>query len=118
MTTSARILLRVTLDDGTVERNEVESVQSISDVVGANGRRETIALAAAFNALSPPTGATLVVISWVSGTGTWTLKGVTGDTGIALGTPSATTQPIVVTLSSASIGITASGSGSAEVLWL
>jgi hypothetical protein len=53
----------------------------------------------------------------VSGTGTWTLKGVTGDTGVALGTPTALTPPVLVPLLSASIGILASAGGSCEVLW-
>lgn len=119
MAVLADLLVRVTLtDDDGFARQEMESETEVADVVGANGKRETVALTTGFNALAPPTGATRAVIKWASGTGTWTLKGVTGDTGIALGTPTAATTPIVVPLSSASIGITASDTGSCEVLWL
>lgn len=118
MATSAAINVRCVLNDGTrdVLTFTAEGL-SIADVVGSNGKLETVTLAAAFNALSPPTGATLAIIRWASGTGTWTLKGVTGDTGIALGTPTVATAPIVVPLLSASIGILASAGGSCEVLW-
>lgn len=119
MTTTARILNRITTNDGTVDRNQLEELTEIADVVGENGKRETVALSAAFNALSPPTGAALVVLRWISGTGTWTLKGVTGDTGTALGTPTADTAPIQLPLGTTpSIGITASAVGSLEALWL
>ena len=117
MTTAATIIQRVTANDGTRDVQNMTKESTISDVVGESGKRETVSLSAAFNALSPPTGATFCMIKWVSGTGTWTLKGVTGDTGIALGTPSATTPAIMLPLSSASIGILASGSGSCEVVW-
>lgn len=118
MATTAAINVRVVLNDGTRDVLTLASEGlSIADVVGQNGKLETVTLSAAFNALSPPTGATLAIIRWVSGTGTWTLKGVTGDTGVACGTPSAATAPIMVPLSSASIGILASAGGSCEVLW-
>lgn len=115
---SLSMIVDATVSDTDRELQRLRMETAIASVVGSAGKRETVSLSAAFNALSPPTGATLAVIRWVSGTGTWTLKGVTGDTGIALGTPAATTTPIVVPLSSASIGILASGAGSCEVLWL
>lgn len=118
MATSSSLVVDATLNDGTRDVQRLRSESTIADVVGESGKRETVTLAAAFNALSPPTGATLAVIKWVSGTGTWTLKGVTGDTGIALGTPTALTAPLVLPLSSASLGITASATGALEVLWL
>lgn len=118
MATAATIVLDTTCNDGTRDVQRLRTESTIADVVGEAGKRETVALSAAFNALSPPTGATLAVIKWVSGTGTWTLKGVTGDTGVACGTPTTATAPIMVPLSSASIGILASASGSCEVLWL
>ena len=118
MATTAAVNVRIVVNDGTRDLIvlPVEGI-SIADVVGQSGKLETVTLSAAFNALSPPTGATLALIRWVSGTGTWTLKGVTGDTGIAMGTPSATTAPLLIPLSSASIGILASAGGSCEVLW-
>lgn len=118
MATAATIVLDTTCNDGTRDVQRLRTESTIADVVGEAGKRETVALSAAFNALSPPTGATLAVIKWVSGTGTWTLKSITGDAGIAMGTPSASTAPLVIPLSSASIGILASASGSCEVLWL
>lgn len=92
--------------------------EDIADVVGEHGKSETVNLINGFLALSPPTGATFVFIQWVTGTGAWTLKGVTGDTGIALGTPSASTAPYLLTLNSASIGITSTATGTADVVWL
>lgn len=118
MATSAEIIVDVTVEDADRDLQRVRTESTIADVVGESGYRETKALSAAFNALSPPTGATFVVIQWVSGTGTLTLKGVTGDTGIALGVLSATSPPIVLPLSSPSIGILSSASGSVEIIWL
>jgi hypothetical protein len=116
---TAALNLRAVCNDGTRDTLIWASEGlSIANTVGNGGKLETVSLAAAFNALSPPTGATLALIRWVSGTGTWTLKSVTGDAGIAMGTPSATSPPVCVPLSSASIGITASATGEAEVLWL
>ena len=118
MATSLSMVIDATLNDGTRDVSRLRAETAIADVVGESGKRETVTLAAAFNALSPPTGATLAIIRWVSGVGTWTLKGITGDTGIALGTPTATSTPIVVPLSSASIGVLSSATGALEVLWL
>ena len=117
MTTAATIIQRVTANDGTRDVQNMTKESTISDVVGESGKRETVSLSAAFNALSPPTGATFVMIKWVSGTGTLTLKGNTADTGIAMGALTASSPAIMVPLSSASIGLLASGSGSCEVVW-
>lgn len=115
----AALLQRVIVTDSDgdeVSRDEIAS--TIADEVGYRSKRETVSLAAAFNALSPPTGATFCQIRWVSGTGTLTLKGVTGDTGVALGTLTSASPALCLPLSSASVGILASGTGSVEVLWL
>ena len=115
----ASIFSRVVVTDSSgdeVSRDEVAS--TIADEVGFRGKRETVTLGGGFTALSPPTGAAWCQIRWASGTGTWTLKGVTGDTGVALGTPTATSPPMLLPLSTPSIGITASSAGTAEVLWL
>ena len=114
----ASIFSRVVVTDSSgdeVSRDEVAS--TIADEVGFRGKRETVTLGVGFTALSPPTGAAWCQIRWASGTGTWTLKSITGDAGIAMGTPSATTAPLLIPLSSASIGILASAGGSCEVLW-
>lgn len=119
MASSAKIHSRVTVADANgVEVMRDESDETIADVVGTNGDRTTVTLSAAFNALTVPSGAVFVRIVWVSGTGTLTLKGVTGDTGIAMGALSATSPAIMLPVSSPSIGILASGSGSVEVTWL
>jgi hypothetical protein len=115
--TSATIIQRATANDGTRDVQVSVKESTISDVVGESGKRESVSLSAAFNALSPPTGATFVMIRWVSGTAALTLKGVTGDTGVALGTLSATTPAVMLPLSSASIGLLASATGVVEVTW-
>jgi len=118
MTTDAAILLRAIVSDGTTDFVKLPLTATVTDVVGDKGKLENVTLSAAFVALTPPSGATAVILKWTSGTGTWTLKGVTGDTGIALGTPTATTPPIMLSLSSASIGITGSAAGTLDALWL
>lgn len=118
MTTAASILLRAIVSDGTTDFVKLPLSTTVADVVLDKGKLEQVTLSAAFTALSPPTGAHLAIIHWVSGTASWTLKGVNGDTGIALGTPTATSPPILVPVSSASIGITADAAGACEVLWL
>ncbi|MEK9644300.1 MAG: hypothetical protein VW547_02020 [Alphaproteobacteria bacterium] len=118
MTTTGTIIQRATANDGTRDVQRAVKESSISDVVGEAGKRETVSLSAAFNALSPPTGAAFVMIRWISGTGSLTLKGVTGDTGIALGTLAASSPAIMLPISSPSIGILSDASGSVEVLWL
>lgn len=121
MATQARILLRVVLTDSNgIDRNEVEDVDTIADVVAENGKREQVTLSNGFTALSPPTGAQAVVIRPISGAFTMTLKSVTGDTGIVLG--AASTLPILPVMlplgSSPSIGLTCTGASVVELLWL
>lgn len=119
MASSAHIFSRVIVADADgdeVSRDEWSA--TISDVAGANGYRETKSLSAAFNALTVPTGARFVEIGWVSGTGSLTLKGVTGDTGVALGVLTASSPRLRLPISSPSIGILASATGSVEILWL
>lgn len=119
MASSATILSRVVVTDAAGLVTATDSLEaSIADVVGANGDRETVTLGASFNALTVPTGATFVRIAWVSGTGALTLKGVTGDTGVAMGVLSATSPAIHLPISSPSIGILAASAGSVEVTWL
>lgn len=82
-------------------------------------KRETVSLTgSAFTALTAPSGAKHVII--LPGTAvSLTLKGVTGDTGVAL-TPasSPTGAPISLPVSSPSIGIYNGGStASVEVFW-
>lgn len=69
-----------------------------------------------FQAFTVPTGATAVLIIPVAGNAqTLTLKGVTGDTGIALHI----TNPTVVALGSTpSIGLTTGGSTGFTIVWM
>ena len=86
-----------------------------------NGKRESISCTgAAFVALSPPTGSKAVALILPITAVSLTLKGVTGDTGIAL-TPSSLFAGIDAFFplgSSPSIGIANAGSTVViEVLW-
>jgi len=119
MATSARILLRVVLTDSAgVDRNEVEDVDTITDVVAENGKREQVTLSNGFTALSPPSGVQGLVIRFISGAFTFTLKGVTGDTGVAMSSGALAAFPVLIPLTAPSIGITCTGAGVVELLWL
>lgn len=119
MATSAAIVLSAICNDGTRDTQALYSAPTIADVLGTNGKREDVALTAAFTALSPPTGAVCVMIKLVSGAVTLTLKGVTGDTGIKLQSGTLSTIPICLPLGTTpSIGILSDGVGVVEVLWL
>ncbi len=119
MATTGDIVLSAVVNDGSRNTQQFYSAPTISDVVGTNGKREDVALTAAFTALSPPTGASAVLIKVVSGAVTLTLKGVTGDTGIKMQSAALTTIPICIPLgSSPSIGVLSDGTAVLEVLWL
>jgi hypothetical protein len=121
MTIAARVLLRATVtDDADGEVVMAETIAaSIADVVGTAGKRETVALTAAFTALSPPTGSAAVMIRVVSGAVTITLKGVTGDTGVVLQSGTLTTIPLLLPLGTTpSIGLLSSGTAVVECIWL
>jgi hypothetical protein len=119
MASTARVLLRVVVKDAnglTVVQSE--DLEEVADVVLENGKREQVTLANGFTALSPPTGVQLVVIRFISGAFTFTLKGVTGDTGIAMSSGVLAIFPVVLPLSAPSIGITCTGAGVVECIWL
>ncbi len=119
MTTTASVVVSAIVNDGDRDTQEFYSSPTIADVVGINGKRETITLTAAFTALSPPTGAAAVVMKVTTGAVTLTLKGVTGDTGIVLQSAALTTIPICLPLGTTpSIGILSDGSCTVDVLWL
>ena len=99
MALTAKVHVRASvIETSGFEPQRVDSSSTVSDVVGNTGKRETVALTAAFTALSPPTGAAVVVIRVISGAVTLTLKGPTGDTGIVLQSAALTTPPIVLPL--------------------
>lgn len=119
MATTADIVLRCIVNDGT--RNVVNFVDegAVADVVGVSGKMETVTLSAAFTALSPPTGAVWVAMRVVSGAVTLTLKGVTGDTGIVLQSAALGTLPLCLPLgTSPSIGILSDGAATIDCLWV
>lgn len=89
----------------------------VSITVGASGIDGTQAYTVnGFQAFTVPSGAAAVLIIPDSANAqTLTLKGVTGDTGIAL----SKTQPTVVALgTSPSIGITTGGSATFTIVWM
>lgn len=74
---------------------------------------ESIALSSGFNTLTRPSGADGVIIfPDPANTQTLTLKGVTGDTGLALNTKA----PSVITCA-ANVGITAGGAAVIAARW-
>ena len=119
-TVAARTLLRLVTTESSIDRTIVEDVDDIANVVGENGVRETITLINGFTALTVPTGAQAVIIRPLTGAFTFTLKGVTGDTGIVLGV--ASTLPILPWVlplgTTPSIGITCTGAGTVEAIWI
>lgn len=118
MTVTADVLVRFVARDATSEvvedRRDIEA-----EITSAVRKVEKVSLSNGFNALSPPSGATLCVIEPLTGAVTWTLKGVTGDTGIALAAASTLpTKPVVVPLGSSPVlGITTTGTATANVYW-
>lgn len=119
MATTADIVLRCIVNDGT--RNIVNFLDegSVSDVVGASGKLETVTLSAAFTALTVPTGASWVAMRIVTGAVTITLKGVTGDTGIVLQSGTLGTLPLCLPLGTTpSIGLLSDGAATVDVLWV
>ncbi len=119
MALAARVLVRFVVydtdEETTSDRRDLEAALA-SPVV----KIEQVALSSGFNALTPPTGATLCIIEPVSGAVTWTLKGVTGDTGIALAAANTlpTKHAVLPLGSSPALGITTNGAAVARVYWL
>lgn len=89
-------------------------VYRIKEVINQGPRpSESVALSSGFNTLTRPDGADgAVIFPDPSNAATLTLKGVTGDTGLALNT----LEPSVITCA-ANIGITASAGTTIAVRW-
>jgi len=119
MASTATVSASVTSNDGARDRISVPVSTTVTVATAmADGKVETYALTAAFQALTVPTGSQGVLIRLVSGAVTLTLKGVTGDTGIVLQSGTLSTVPIMVPLgTSPSIGILSSGTGVVECVW-
>lgn len=73
-------------------------------------------LSTSFQALTVPTGATRVLIVVPASAQTVTLKGITGDTGIAWGTDASNATWAVLPVTSPSIGLVAGGSVSGVIV--
>lgn len=119
MTLSAALLSRFVVTDtddpAGQDRHDIET--SLSTVLVR--QTSVVDLVSGFNALTPPTGARWVIIEPLTGAVTWTLKGVTGDTGVAMSSGALPSAPISMPIRPGVIGITlASGSGTARVTWL
>lgn len=119
MTLAARLLTRFVIydddDETTKDRRDFEATMTTPVI-----KVETIALSSGFNGFTVPTGATHVIIEPVTGAVTWTLKGVTGDTGIALAAANTLpTRTSALSLgSSPALGITTNGAATARLYWL
>lgn len=122
MPSLARVVLEASVQDGRETLPLVYRDILAAIGAGTNGKRETVSLtgSSTFTALTVPSGAKAVLIL-VGTNASLTLKGVTGDTGIAL-TPSsnAAGYPVLLPLgTSPSIGILNAGTtASVEVIWL
>lgn len=121
MSSTAEVLVRWQVKDVNGQLTNARDVDTPALAITAtpNGKLEQVTLSNGFTALSPPTSAVAVIINPVSGSFTFTLKGVTGDTGIVLATSATLGLPIVLPLgTSPSIGLTCTGAAVVEVLWL
>jgi hypothetical protein len=111
----------VTTAEGNVITYPPTETRFAQGTAGA-GKREPVTLtgSSTFNALSPPSGTKGMRLFLPSTAASLTLKGVTGDgTGIVIvGASGYTGLPIILPLSSASVGILNAGSTiTAEVEW-
>lgn len=111
----ASVVIDVTVRNRRRVVSRIRKTITASDVVDVSS---TVDIVAGFNALPPPSDAVFVVVQWVSGAGLITLRGVSGDMGIALGVLSESSPAIVVPIAAgASIGIHSTSSGQVIVGW-
>ena|SRR5258708_1230532 len=123
MAALAEIYVRVLVTDPTgIAQYREQAPARFGPGAGTTGKRETVSLpGSTFTALSPPAGAKALCIILGQAT-SLTLKGITGDTGVAL-TPASNAigfDAILPLGASPSIGIlngNASGQ-SVDLLWL
>lgn len=112
--------LETTDDDGPGIRREKRLRWALASGLGPGEMDRVSLTASTFNALSPPTGAKAVMI-FVGSAVSLVLRGISGDTGVALTPASAPIAlPVILPISSPSIGIY-NGSASAQsvdLIWL
>lgn len=116
-----RTEVAVTTDDGQVIPYPVTMARFAQGTAG-DGKREPVTLTGSgtFTALSPPSGAKGMRLTLPTNAASLTLKGVTGDTGVVIvGASGYTGLPIVLPLSSPSVGILNAGASIVAVVeWL
>ena len=90
---------------------------ALASNVASPVQRQSVALAAGANTLTPPTGALYcLIVPSAASVITKTIKGVTGDTGLPIAMATATLLSLVVT--PAAFVLTAGGIETIEVYWL
>lgn len=118
MSSTVSVAASVAISDGVKDTIKEAYSVSLLAALAKNGKRETVTLAAGFTALAPPTGARGVMIMCQAEV-SLTIKGVTGDTGIAIAGATANQIPALIPLGTTpSIGITNAGSSTTvDVIW-
>lgn len=103
----------------TVSGDETRTVAlaALSNTLAVGGGESIVALTTGFNAVPVPAGAIAGLIVPSSGSAnTKTLKGITGDTGIAMNPPNA---PALIPVSGLStLGITSAGAETLKIYWI
>lgn len=119
MASTATVAVSVTVSDGT--KNTVQESYSVNGltIVAENGKRETLSLSAGANTITPPTGAKGVLLM-CQGKVSLTLKGIGGDTGVAIEGASANQIPALIPLSGsvASFVLNSTGAQTLEAIWI
>lgn len=117
MTQTAKVLSRYVVSDDTIpadtNRADVEA-----SLTAPQFESVVVTLANGFTAFAVPSGAQWVLIEFISGVFTYTLKGVTGDTGVKIATGTLPPGPVSMPVNSPSIGLACTGAGVVRVTWL
>jgi hypothetical protein len=119
MASTATVAASIIVNDGT--KNTVQESYSVAgiSIVADNGKREKVTLAAGPTTITPPTTAKGALIM-VQGQVNLTLKGVAGDTGVALQGAAANQIPLLLPLAGAgaTFVFNSTAGGSVEIIWI
>jgi hypothetical protein len=118
MASTAAVSVSVTVNDGTKDTvKEAVSVPSVS-VSGFNGKRETLTLGVGATTITPPAGAKGVLLL-IQTQVNLTLKGIAGDTGVALQGATANGLPAFIPLAGAgaTFVLNSTAGGTIEAVW-
>lgn len=118
MASTAAVAVSVTINDGVKDTiKEAFSVASLA-VAPANGKRELLALGAGNTTITPPATAKGVLLLCQTNV-SLTLKGVAGDTGVALQGAVANGLPAFVPLAGAgaTFVLNSTGASTVEAIW-